>query len=369
MNREAGIDALVGMGVAIQMMALGAVFLVLRFIWRKLFGKTTQKKLKAQEDKPVALESINKNKRFNVNSEQVNQIRNENEVDAYISRPTVSDFSESTAKTQVKRDFSPKENVEDESSPEYTSLDKKWSVARKYQPELIGLASRLSEISPKLSHEFKSKLIESKSFVNASSVSDEVFMDYLNKTFGPNEAVITFAKKIIVDGFNNAAEELKQAVNVFGKDIDAEFIINKIQRDFSLYHYGNENNNQRTASKEKKEQEERKKFELNKGVNFLDTVQHPSVKNVDKLNSQEPINPLVKLLTCFENQLCKLNRENRSEAVKVALIKYTEKIYNDKKNRMTFIINDLNHIRSVEYRYEVAIDKYNKTHGDDLFTF
>lgn len=256
MNREAGIDALAGMGLAFQFMVLGAVLLVLKFIWGRLFGKATQKKLKSTEDKSLALEGIDKNKRPDVNGEQVNSTRNKNDVGACESNSTVANFSKSTASTQAKGDLPPKEYIEDEVLPEHKSLDKQWSVAIKYQSDLVGLASRLSEISPKLSHKFQSKLIESKDFANASSVSDEVFMDYLNENFGPNETVVIFAKKIIVDGFGDATEELKQAVNVFGGDIDAEFIINKIQRDFSLYYYSDKANHQREEDKEKKEQEE-----------------------------------------------------------------------------------------------------------------
>ena len=39
MDKEAGVNALIGMGVAIQLMAMGAVLLFLRFIWRKFLVK------------------------------------------------------------------------------------------------------------------------------------------------------------------------------------------------------------------------------------------------------------------------------------------------------------------------------------------
>ena len=51
MNREAGVNALAGMGLALQLMLLVAVFLFLRFIWRKLFKKATLKKAKQLEVK------------------------------------------------------------------------------------------------------------------------------------------------------------------------------------------------------------------------------------------------------------------------------------------------------------------------------
>ena len=49
MNREAGIAALAGLGLAMQLMVLGAAFLVLRFVWRKFTEKNTQRKLKQLE--------------------------------------------------------------------------------------------------------------------------------------------------------------------------------------------------------------------------------------------------------------------------------------------------------------------------------
>jgi hypothetical protein len=298
MNREAGINALAGMGVALQLMMLGAVLLLLKFIWGKLFGKTTQKKLKSLERKSVALEGIDKNKRFSVNDEQANSTRNENKVDAYMSNSTVANFSESRASAQAKGDLSPKEYVEEELSPEHKSLNKHWSVAIKYQPSLIGLASRLSEISPKLSYKFKSKLIESKNFVNASSVCDEVLMDYLNKNFGPNEVVIIFAKKIIVDGFNDATEELKQAVNVFGGDIDAEFIINKIQRDFSLYHYSDKEN---TKPKEDPLLEQQIKIRESIERAFTEkSWEHISVNKLNTLSNKEQQRKLKGFLLRYE---------------------------------------------------------------------
>jgi len=51
MNREAGVNALIGMGVAFQMMILAAVFLVLRFIWRSIFKKTSSKETQQPEAK------------------------------------------------------------------------------------------------------------------------------------------------------------------------------------------------------------------------------------------------------------------------------------------------------------------------------
>jgi len=51
MSREAGVNALMGMGLALQLMIMGTVFLVLRFIWRKLFKKNSLKKAKQLEVK------------------------------------------------------------------------------------------------------------------------------------------------------------------------------------------------------------------------------------------------------------------------------------------------------------------------------
>ena len=49
MDKEAGVNALIGMGVAIQLMAMGAVLLFLRFIWRKFFSKAARNKFNGNE--------------------------------------------------------------------------------------------------------------------------------------------------------------------------------------------------------------------------------------------------------------------------------------------------------------------------------
>lgn len=270
------------MAAAFWLMIFGAIYYALKYMFQRVALKKSSNEILLEELEKKCAELVSSSNIFK--SEK--QFRKE--LDAYhdeissLKLIVEKEKGETNldVRTKARVDENNKYNVMDkqansnknefEYSPEDPSLDKRWSVAIKYQPELIGLASKLSIISPELSCQFKSKLIESKNFENASSVSDEVFMDYLDKNFGPNETVIIFAKKIIVDGFNDAAEELKQAVNVFGGDIDAEFIIDKIQRDFSLYYYNDESNNQRVeegrtkqhvakAVNENKEQKERKK--------------------------------------------------------------------------------------------------------------
>jgi curved DNA-binding protein CbpA len=121
-----------------------------------------------------------------------------------------------------------------------SASDKEWQLACKYNHELIHLEKELYVVSPKLSFAFRATLIGSKNFSNAEQISKELLVGYLDTYFGPNQEVMGYANKLLIDGYRAAAKELNQVVKIFGKDINAKSVINQIEVEFCLYSYSDE---------------------------------------------------------------------------------------------------------------------------------
>jgi curved DNA-binding protein CbpA len=146
---------------------------------------------------------------------------------------------------------------ENESSNEHQktashSFDKDWIIATKYKPSLIDLETNLSKISSRLAFTFRIQILENKAFEHAENIASQLEKYYFESYFGTNNNIINFAKRLISDGYKKAANELNQAVKVFGKTIDADKVIYKIKSEFKLYEESSDQKAKERAEHEKK---------------------------------------------------------------------------------------------------------------------
>ena len=132
------------------------------------------------------------------------------------------------------------------------TFDKDWVVATKYKPSLINLETNLSKISSRLAFTFRVQILENKAFEHAENLANQLENYYFESYFGTDNNIINFAKRLISDGYKEAAHELNQAVKVFGKVIDADKVIYKIKSEFKLYEESSDQKTRARSEQEKK---------------------------------------------------------------------------------------------------------------------
>jgi curved DNA-binding protein CbpA len=188
----------------------------------------------------------------------------------------LSDKNKRVTYDKKRNKNSSEEYSDNDKKEEYTanhSYDKDWALVCKYNSLLITLASNLDKISPKLAFAFKTELLGTKKFNQARGLADNLTNNYLKTYFGPNRHVMDYAKKLLVDGYRDAAKELNQVVNLFGKDLNAKSVINQIEVEFDLYSHSSEAK-QKEREARQKEHDARQK-------------EHDARQKVDKLKKEE----------------------------------------------------------------------------------
>lgn len=113
-------------------------------------------------------------------------------------------------------------------------LQRDWTVALKYYPDLSALESKLSRISWKLAYTFRAYLIEAKAFDRRAQLAETMERQFLKVYFGNDTQVLHFARKLIADGNRPAARALNEAIRVLGPQADAGRVIETIEREFKI---------------------------------------------------------------------------------------------------------------------------------------
>jgi curved DNA-binding protein CbpA len=119
-----------------------------------------------------------------------------------------------------------------ESPPDYDPLEADWKTAVGYYPDLEDMESSLAQISWRLAYAYRACLLETKSFSKRDEIAIALEQNFLESYFGKNQRIVEFARKLIYQGQKKAARELNKAVRFFGKEINPEIVIAKINKDF-----------------------------------------------------------------------------------------------------------------------------------------
>jgi curved DNA-binding protein CbpA len=108
------------------------------------------------------------------------------------------------------------------------TLDKDWSDALEYFPDLVEIASKLSTFSKTLEYTFKVIVIEKKEFNNRQALAENLKLSYFEKYFGTNKKVHEFAEILYSYDRRDLLKKLNRAVNLLGSDVNPSIIIDKI---------------------------------------------------------------------------------------------------------------------------------------------
>ncbi|HEX9181306.1 MAG TPA: DnaJ domain-containing protein, partial [Burkholderiales bacterium] len=107
-----------------------------------------------------------------------------------------------------------------------------WELACRFYPALRDTEAQFRAMSPALAFTFCASLLETKRFPEGEGIARQLEQAYLGKSFGDNPEIVTFAKRLIVAGNNEAVRTLKQALKVLGSSTPAAVIIDTLTRDF-----------------------------------------------------------------------------------------------------------------------------------------
>lgn len=154
-------------------------------------------------------------------------------------------LSDSVKKKQydATRDKSEYEDINDDDEDEMlSSIESDWKEVVEYFPDLKKISDNLSKISKQLDFTFKTILLEKKEFNKRVELSRTLETFYLQKYFGKNPKIITFAKQLILDGKKEDAKKLNRAIDLLGSEVDPEIIIRKISGNQNYPHKNNSSN-------------------------------------------------------------------------------------------------------------------------------
>jgi len=136
-----------------------------------------------------------------------------------------------------------KSSYEDEFDDEdeiLSSIESDWNEVVIYFPDLEQLSKDLSRISKAIEFTFKTVLLEKKTFLHRKEIAVSLENAFLQRFFGENKTIITFAKRLILDGNKGDAKKLNRAVGLLGSNVDPMIILNKIPS-FANYNFLNAN--------------------------------------------------------------------------------------------------------------------------------
>jgi curved DNA-binding protein CbpA len=149
-------------------------------------------------------------------------------------------LSDPTSRKQYDDAIAPKGNssfnsdVEDEADLQSSELEKEWSFALEYYPELEALRLEVAAVSSTLSIAFQSTLLSEKSFKTASELKKQTIDNYIERYFGENEKIKALALHLLLINEKVAAKELNKAVTRFGSSLEAGKVIQHITTKFGV---------------------------------------------------------------------------------------------------------------------------------------
>ena len=125
--------------------------------------------------------------------------------------------------------------AEPESDDLNSSLEADWNKVIEYVPDLVGIAAGLAKLSPSLVYSYKVTLLDTKTFSERQALAVRFENHYLEKYFGSNNDIKTFAKQLIIGKHRGAARELNGIISLLGSNVDAAVIIDRIREKFKLH--------------------------------------------------------------------------------------------------------------------------------------
>lgn len=119
----------------------------------------------------------------------------------------------------------------EDAPPSFDPLEREWSIAAKYYPDLRTIEARLARISWRLAYSFRAYLLDAKAFEMRDQVAMAMEQQFLELYFGTNSQFVDFARELIGAGNKHGAKALNEAVRILGSNADPARVISQIRRE------------------------------------------------------------------------------------------------------------------------------------------
>ena len=113
-------------------------------------------------------------------------------------------------------------------------VEARWEIAVSVFPELHAMRASLSKTSHQLAFAFVTMVLETKSFGEARALAESLEAAFLERYFGSNKEILSFARELIALGLRDAVKRLNRLVDVLGSDAAPERVIATVVRDFGV---------------------------------------------------------------------------------------------------------------------------------------
>jgi curved DNA-binding protein CbpA len=176
-----------------------------------------------------------------------------------------------------------------------------------YYPDIWKTIEDLQSISRQLASGFVAALLETKAFKDRAALALALEDDFFTAYFGKNEAILRFARQLVILGAKEAALELNKAVNLFGHGIEPGMVIERIDKKYgvSVMVKNKEHADDRTQ-KQRQEVAKREKDQrmIERAFHDLKFLRPNIVKNnLDTLMAaSSPLRDALKISTIFERE-------------------------------------------------------------------
>lgn len=122
----------------------------------------------------------------------------------------------------------------DEHESVYHTLDEDWDLVVKYYSDIDILERKLKILSPLLAFNFRLHILEKKNFETSDFTANRMESEYLEKYFGNNKLIQSFAKELLYLDKRDAAKELNKTVIVIGDLLEPKKVIIQICAQFKI---------------------------------------------------------------------------------------------------------------------------------------
>lgn len=143
------------------------------------------------------------------------------------------------------------ETDEPEQSKASDSQDGEWALAVEYYPDLVVIETRLRKIAARLAVSYRQYLLSTKQFEQRHQIAQKSEKYFLEAYFGKNPSIVSFAKRLIMDGKQEGARELNRVVSVIGTS-NANDVIAKLTQKYYPVREPKERSHERVETPEEK---------------------------------------------------------------------------------------------------------------------
>lgn len=117
-----------------------------------------------------------------------------------------------------------------------TDMEERWEVAMSIFPELGPIRAALAKTSHQLAFAFVAQLLVTRKFSHSKQIATAMERSFLERYFGTDERILTFANELIALGMRDAVKALNRLIGVLGSEVESERLINKICKDYHVNH-------------------------------------------------------------------------------------------------------------------------------------